>query len=150
MKAKSLAILLLVSGVMANTQKSVIHLNLVEEPKAEAKPAKEEAKAELPPEKSQAKKDAEEVIKEAEASAGGSKGGLRYATNGKLIPGPFGKVEKGGDDIIEGEVDTENGKAKPKKKLNKEEKQEEADLKEHPEKECESLKKSAPGEEVTK
>lgn len=144
MKAKSLAILLLVGSVMANTQKSVIHLNLVE---PDAKAEKAEAPAAAPA--SDPKKDAEEAIRNAEADAAGGKP-LRYATNGKIIPGPFGKVEEEALPVEGSEVDTENGKAKPKKKLNKEEKQEEEEEKEHPEKVCESLKKSAKGEEVTK
>ena len=90
---------------------------------------------------------------EANQAAQENKGQLTYATNGKPIPGPAGfkPDKKNGPDDIEGEeVDTENGKAKPKKKLNKEEKQEAEEIKEHPEKECESLKKSPPGEEETK
>ena len=78
-----------------------------------------------------------------------NKGQLTYATNGNPIPGPAGfkAYKKNGPDEIEGEeVDTENGKAKPAKKLNKEEKQEAEEIKEHPEKECES----PPGEEETK
>lgn len=90
---------------------------------------------------------------EANQAAQGNKEQLRYHTNGKVIPGPAGfkADKKSGEDDIEGEeVDTENGKAKPAKKLNKEEKQEAEEIKEHPEKECESLKKSPPGEEETK
>ena len=90
---------------------------------------------------------------EANQAAQENKGQLTYATNGKPIPGPAGfkADKKNGPDDIEGEeVDTENGKAKPAKKLNKEEKQEAEEIKEHPEKECESLKKSPPGEEETK
>jgi len=75
---------------------------------------------------------------------------LRYATNGKLIPGPFGKVEKDDPEMEEPEVNTENGLAKAKKPLTRAEKAEAEDLKEHPEKMCESLKKSPKGEEVTK
>lgn len=89
---------------------------------------------------------------EANQAAEGNKDQLKYATNGKPIPGPAGfkPDKKAGPDDIEEDVDTENGLAKPAKKLNKEEKQEAADIKEHPEKECESLKKSPPGEEETK
>ena len=145
MKAKSLAVLLLVGSVMANTQKSVIHLNLVE---PDAKAEKAEAPADAAP-ASDPKKEAEEAIRNSEADAAGGKP-LRYATNGKIIPGPFGKADNEAVPVEGSEVDTENGKAKPKKKLNKEEKQEEEEEKEHPEKVCESLKKSAKGEEETK
>ena len=146
MKAKSLAILLLVGSAMANTQKSVIHLNLVA-PDAKAAAPAAKADAEAPASDPKAEKD--EAVKEAEADASKVKP-LRYATNGKLIPGPFGKVEKDDPEMEEPEVNTENGLAKAKKPLTRAEKAEAEDLKEHPEKMCESLKKSPKGEEVTK
>ena len=132
MKAKSLAVLLLVGSAMANTQRSVIHLKLVE--------------AEAP------SRDAEKASFEKNQEDQNNKNQLTYATNGKPIPGPANeKPDKANEPATVEDPPAEvDGKAKPKKKLSKEEKKEEEEEKEHPEKMCESLKKPEKGEEETK